>query len=157
MPYAVLLPTGKEYCMSDEFQATCGTNEVIIVTSAQYGRMALGRCVDEDIGHLGCANDALEVMDELCSGTASCEVDVAKQTKRLWRDGDTACPKALMGYLDVEYTCKQGTACTSVAVRFHSCIALLAITMMCKTALGNLPQYISFQSPPYNKKVVEVD
>ena len=86
--------------------------------SAQYGRMALGRCVDEDIGHLGCSNDAVEVLDELCSGKSSCQVNVAKQTKRLWRDGDTACPKALMGYLDVEYNCKQGMSSVNSITEF---------------------------------------
>ena len=78
------------------------------MTSALYGRMALGRCVEEDSGHLGCSNSALEAMDELCSGKRSCEFDVVKETKRLWENTQHSCPRALMGYLDAEYTCRQG-------------------------------------------------
>ena len=67
------------------------------MTSALYGRMALGRCVEEDSGHLGCSNSALEAMDELCSGKRSCKFDVVKETKRLWENTQHACPRALMG------------------------------------------------------------
>ena len=99
---------GEDYCISDEFEASCESDEVIVMASALYGRMALGRCVEEDGGHLGCSNSALEAMDELCSGKRSCEFDVVKETKRLWENTQHSCPRALMGYLDAEYTCRQG-------------------------------------------------
>ena len=78
------------------------------MTSALYGRMALGRCVEEDSGHLGCSNSALEAMDELCSGKRSCAFPIAKETKRLRENTHRACPRALMGYLEAEHKCRQG-------------------------------------------------
>ena len=39
-----------EYCMLETFHARCKDNEVIVIQSATYGRMKIGKCVKEDLG-----------------------------------------------------------------------------------------------------------
>jgi hypothetical protein len=43
-----------EYCTAESFRAQCQEDEVVVMQHAVYGRMALGRCVTNDFGHLGC-------------------------------------------------------------------------------------------------------
>ena len=80
---------------------------MIQVTSAVYGRMELGRCVPEDVGFLGCQNDALSAVDMKCSGRQSCDVIVSNQI--FWRDVTGACMSALSGYAQIAYQCLDGT------------------------------------------------
>ena len=35
----------REYCEAEEFRASCNSDEVVVMHSASYGRMTLGRCV----------------------------------------------------------------------------------------------------------------
>ena len=62
----------------------CLKNEVIVMTSAVYGRMRIGRCLENEgqqlltaLGHdpkyLGCSADVLLLMDKKCSGRNQCE------------------------------------------------------------------------------------
>ena len=44
--------SGGDYCDFDEFKATCGPDEVVIMSTALYGRMELGRCVVADLGYV---------------------------------------------------------------------------------------------------------
>ena len=76
------------------------------MTSAVYGLMEIGRCVEEDYGHMGCHNDALDVMDAECSGRRQCDVLVSIQN--FWKDSPNSCLKVLAGYLHVEYYCQEG-------------------------------------------------
>lgn len=76
------------------------------MTSAVYGRMQIGRCVVEDLGFLGCQNDALSVLDTECSGRRSCEVQVTKQTFR--KEVPGACKAGLSGYAKIAYQCVPG-------------------------------------------------
>ena len=80
------------------------------MTSAVYGRMEIGRCVEEDIGFLGCQNDALDTMDEACSGRQACEVLITKQEFR--KEVAGACRGALFGYAQISHRCQRGTFCT---------------------------------------------
>ena len=45
------------------FKADCGPNEVIILETALYGRMRLGRCVKTDFGFVGCYTDVLKLTE----------------------------------------------------------------------------------------------
>ena len=76
------------------------------MTSAVFGRMKIGRCVEEDVGYLGCHNDALDVIDAECSGRRECQVLVSKQKFR--RSDAGACMKALTGYVTASYRCVAG-------------------------------------------------
>ena len=44
----------KEYCEMETFTAKCWENEVIMMQSALYGRMKIGKCVKLDFGFMGC-------------------------------------------------------------------------------------------------------
>ena len=44
----------KDYCLKEGFHATCESDEVLVIMNAQYGRMAMGRCVTRDYGYIGC-------------------------------------------------------------------------------------------------------
>ena len=59
--------TSNIYCQFETFNATCATNQLVLMTSAVYGRMNVSRCIDSDI-LIGCYEDALSFMDHLCSG-----------------------------------------------------------------------------------------
>ena len=79
---------------------------MIQVTSAVYGRMKLGRCVEEDLGFLGCHNDALSAVDKQCSGRQSC--DVVATNKIFRKDVPGACKSGLSGYAKIAYKCRDG-------------------------------------------------
>ena len=95
-----------EYCTSETFEASCGENAVIMMTSAVFGRMKIGRCVDEDLGFLGCQNDALDTMDEACSGKHSCQIQISTQKFR--KDVAGSCRRSLAGYATMTYSCQNG-------------------------------------------------
>ena len=91
----------EEVCHADEFTARCASNEVVLMTSAVYGRMRVGRCVTQS-DYVGCGNDALAAFDARCSGRQSCQVEVRSD---LATDEQTACASFLNGYLEAEYRC----------------------------------------------------
>ena len=35
----------KEYCQFNKFEGKCGPGEIIMIVSAQYGRMKTGSCI----------------------------------------------------------------------------------------------------------------
>ncbi len=39
-----------EYCNLEAFEPECNTDEVIMMQYAQFGRMKLGRCIEDDLG-----------------------------------------------------------------------------------------------------------
>ena len=43
----------RDYCETETFNASCHHGEVIVMKSALYGRMRLGRCVRKDLGYIG--------------------------------------------------------------------------------------------------------
>jgi len=98
----------QEFCQADVFSASCPSGHVIVMTSALYGRMRLGRCVRGDYGFLGCDQDELELMDSLCSGAASCRF-------RVFDSGlgrNSRCPADIASYLEASYYCHPGTFIT---------------------------------------------
>ena len=110
----------QEYCViKEQFEASCLKNEVIVMTSAIYGRMRMGRCLEDEGGDhfrrnmddpkfLGCSEDVLHLMDQKCSGKNQCEV-------RITFDKDfeniKPCHVALKLYLEAAYTCVPGAYC----------------------------------------------
>ena len=86
------------------------------MTSALYGRMRVGRCLqDEDEEmlatnrnnprYLGCYVDVLHTMDRRCSGRNECEVKLVSDPD-LQRE--KACNVALRSYLEASYDCITG-------------------------------------------------
>ena len=94
-----------EYCGNDDFAPSCAQDEVIVMTYALYGRMQLGRCVQHDMGYLGCQTDVIRVLDEKCSNKRSCDFKVLLE---LGFDLTISNPcKELSRYLDAEYYCQK--------------------------------------------------
>lgn len=95
----------REFCAFEHFNATCDVDEVILIESAQYGQMRIGRCVKNNIGgFVGCAQDVRSVLDEKCSGRRHCVVSVAAKELR-----DTSpCPDEVTWHLEASYTCVKG-------------------------------------------------
>ena len=90
-----------DYCATERFDVTCKPGHVILMTSAQYGRMRSGRCIGGVA--LGCQTDVLGYMDSKCSGKQKCSLGV--------NDIDlhaTPCPKDYKSYLEASYTCVPG-------------------------------------------------
>lgn len=91
-----------EYCEWESFNATCNQDEVVIIGSAKYGRMRLGKCVTKDYGHIGCASDVTSYFDSRCSGRHSCEISVIKLHDKI------SCPTDFKSYLEASYECVKG-------------------------------------------------
>ena len=101
----------KEYCAYENFHPNCSRNEVIVMSSAIYGRMNAGRClqlgmaVKQDPKYFGCSANVLGFMDGKCSGRSECNVRVNDQ--ELLRQ-ESYCYEDLMKYLETDYTCVSG-------------------------------------------------
>ena len=93
-----------EYCADETFSPQCDNGNLILMKSAQYGRMKLGKCVLTDFGYLGCKANVLAAMDSKCSGQGSCDVFVTDSEIQ----SQGGCIKGLQSYLEVEYRCVEG-------------------------------------------------
>ena len=93
----------REYCIQEEFEATCEENEVIVIQEARYGRMSIGRCVSADYGNLGCSADVTNYIDTKCSGRHHCEMTVKELI-----DVAQPCDKDFSSYLEVKHECVKG-------------------------------------------------
>ena len=49
---------------------------VVEVLEAWYGRMQIGRCVQQNYGYLGCKSDVTEVVAKKCDARSSCSFQV---------------------------------------------------------------------------------
>ena len=99
----LLLIAGKggDYCDTEVFRAECSDGQVVMTERARYGRMQLGRCVEIDLGYIGCQRDVLDVVDRRCSGLRVCEMRIPDAELESTR----ACLKELKTYLQVSYRC----------------------------------------------------
>ena len=94
-----------EYCQNDEFTASCDRhNEVIVMTSAKYGRMDFSSCIERDYGYIGCYEDVLQTADVMCSGRRSCSIPIPNPHFDQFRP----CPNDLKSYLKTTYICLTG-------------------------------------------------
>lgn len=94
----------EEYCHRDTFNATCEPDEVVIMATARYGRMSVGRCVKRNLGYLGCAVDVLNILDSRCSGHNKCELKIIDDA--LYET--QPCPEDTTAYLQASYVCRKG-------------------------------------------------
>ena len=92
----------REFCQFDKFEASCEHDEVVIVDTAQYGRMRAGRCISGE-GYIGCSADVRVYLDGHCSGRRQCSVSVASLT-----DIVQPCRRDFTSYLEASYTCMKG-------------------------------------------------
>lgn len=102
--------------MTEFFRPQCSKSDVILMESATYGRMRVGRCltaeevethraaVGDDPRYFRCSVNVLEILDQACSGKATCEVRVAEILEKNVKP----CLAGLMVYLEASYDCITG-------------------------------------------------
>ena len=105
---------GNEYCHLETFSARCQHSDVIVMETALFGRMRVGRCLASDAyltalqqldpSTLGCSADVLGYVDRVCSGRSACDVSVGSPELYEFRP----CPGQLMMYLEATYSCLTG-------------------------------------------------
>ena len=104
----------QETCQLETMQGRCHwRSELIVMTSARWGRMETGRCLEihpnllakngQDPLFLGCSEDVLHIMDQQCSGRMSCDVRIADEL-----DDIEPCYPDLTRYLRYTYICVKG-------------------------------------------------
>jgi Galactose binding lectin domain len=103
----------QEFCHMETFQPRCGHGDVIVMRSALFGRMRVGRCVPADDyqsqqqfnpNFLGCSVDVLDHLHHWCSGKPSCDVSVANPELYNLKP----CSAHLAMYLEASYSCISG-------------------------------------------------
>lgn len=110
--YVVVGVGGARYCNMENFNVTCAMDEVILIHSAKYGRMNIGRCVTAAYGYVGCSADVLPHLDRKCSGRRRCHFVVPDPAIYELRP----CPEDLTSYLEVVYDCVKGQLLSSSRV-----------------------------------------
>ena len=97
-----------EFCEGEVFNVTCAVDQVMQVRSARYGRMQLGRCVEQTYGTFPCSVDVTAHVDGECGGRRNCAFPVISLKKQ-----QSPCSIDLRSYLEVEYICTSGKySCT---------------------------------------------
>lgn len=100
------LETLEEYCDTESFRANCSESEVILLETARYGRMNIGRCVETPMGYIGCYRDVLLLADRRCSGKRLCEIHIPNAEFESTRP----CLRELKSYLEISYICIPGNS-----------------------------------------------
>lgn len=77
---------------------------MVRMVNARYGRMQLGRCVEVDLGYVGCSTNVMALADSRCSGRKTCEIRVPDADLESTRP----CFKELKTFLEASYTCVEG-------------------------------------------------
>lgn len=101
---SVCLYCSIDYCSTESFHAHCPSGTVVLMTSARYGRMRLGRCVRVDFGFIGCSTDVIHILDRHCSGRTECRLRVPDAEM----DDTRPCLGDLTRYLEASYECIPG-------------------------------------------------
>ena len=92
----------QETCMSEYFQAECPDGHVVMILSALYGRMRVGRCARQ--GNMGCVVDALAYLDMKCSGRQRCNFMTPDENL----SSLNPCPTNYAPYLEAVFSCISG-------------------------------------------------
>ena len=117
----------EEICQWETMEGRCHwRSEVIVMTSARWGRMKTGRCLEVHPNllsthgkdpFLGCSENVLSIMDRKCSGRASCDVRIPDPVL----DEIKPCYPDQTRYLEASYVCVKGllydeTLFTSISI-----------------------------------------
>ena len=102
----LVVQAGGEFCELQTLNASCRhRDEVVVMETAQYGRMRLGSCVVADLGFVGCSRDVLSILDARCSGRRQCTMRVPDQDLAI---RPQPCLTELKSYLETSYRCQKG-------------------------------------------------
>ena len=113
--FSTLVSELREYCHLDTFNASCPHGSVIMMQSARYGRMRIGRCLKTSY-YIGCRADVLPHMDRICSGKRSCVIKTVDSELLKYHP----CRKDLMPYLEAQFKCitsKYQLHCQSIVIK----------------------------------------
>jgi len=77
---------------------------VIIIESARYGRMNIGRCMLGAYGNQGCSADVQRFLDSKCSGRQVCRFQVPDPVLYEMKP----CPVDFTSYLEATFSCIPG-------------------------------------------------
>lgn len=110
----------RDYCLHESFNATCRPGTAILMTSAIYGRMRLGRCISGDF-NIGCSKDVITYFDRHCTGQRTCDV-----TLRNLVDVHP-CQRDFMSYLEASFKCVPGNALQSPLIIVKVIVILIVI------------------------------
>lgn len=102
----------RDFCMHESFSARCQHGSLVLMLSAFYGRMRLGRCISGDF-NIGCSTDVISYFDAQCTGKRSCDVSVRNLIDI------HPCQRDFTSYLDASYKCVQGMSLSLDPVRFR--------------------------------------
>jgi len=104
----------REYCQLETFTARCRHGDVIVMTTAKFGRMRFGKCIDSsersaalqkiDPDSIGCYADVLDYADRMCSGKTTCDIFVPNRDLLSTRP----CFTQLTMYFEAAYQCLSG-------------------------------------------------
>ena len=113
---AAVLDHPQEYCSFEIFQPRCLKNEIIVIKSATYGRMRIGKCItaeevsgiggpgEDNKRYFGCSTDVTNILETKCSLKSECDFRVF--------DADlhrtNPCFPGLILYLEASYECLNG-------------------------------------------------
>ena len=109
-----------EYCLEQQLDTQCGSDEIIVVERASYGRMRLNRCVHTDYGFIGCGTDVTDVLARKCSGRRRCRVVNIEALFAASR----VCPTDLESYLQASFSCIKGLNIYSILITSDRCVLL---------------------------------
>ncbi|ELT89889.1 hypothetical protein CAPTEDRAFT_223751 [Capitella teleta] len=98
-----LIETPIEICETESFKASCPQNKVVVMTTARYGRMRIGRCVKKSLGYVGCFADVLPQADRRCSGLQDCEIRMPDPEF----DRTAPCLEELKTYFEASFQCRE--------------------------------------------------
>ncbi|KAK2157034.1 hypothetical protein LSH36_200g02293 [Paralvinella palmiformis] len=94
-------PVTVDVCTGYDFRASCKPDEIIVMESAEFGRMGPGKCISGDRGNFGCKNDVLFLADLWCSGRKDCQFNVPNAEIM---EAKTECVD-LLAFLRASYSC----------------------------------------------------
>jgi len=90
--------TPRDYCLDESLNISCRHSSLILITSAMYGRMRLGRCIAGDF-NLGCSVNLIAYFDSQCTARPVCDVSIRNLVDI------HPCQKDYISYLEVSYKC----------------------------------------------------
>ncbi len=89
---------------AEPLDIACDRGQVILLNSASFGQMYLGRCLTSELEYMGCGNDVLHVVDGWCSGKRECHMP----TPNIDLIAESTCSANYGRFLEVDYACISG-------------------------------------------------
>jgi hypothetical protein len=130
-------------CDRDFLNISCSAEQVILIESAWYGRMKVGRCVRQSLGYIDCRIDALSYVERWCSGRQRCVQRVPDDELH-----DTKpCPTDTVSYLETTYRCIRGNLPLSIVLlssgAYSECVrdSTVVVLKMYRLVFGMLPTF----------------